>query len=519
LVDLPVPDSPSAEARAAYTSGLQAVRDASIIAAVQQFARASELDPMMAAAHLRAHIHGLHMTESEGHFQKALDLRARLDARDQALLDALVPAFSWRPPSFAETGRRLDALAAASPRDLEIAFIAATFEGDVQKRAARLEAVAALDPHFAAPVWYMANDLFDTDADDRAATRAMAERCIERAPSASCHNILVYIDDDEGRCAEMEAAAQQAIAIAGPNWRAYDVLARAVYANGAKLDAARAALEQKWSVAPAATAEWTRLADEAQVAILTGDFATAEDRLLEFQKLEASDAHESEHERPTWGLVDLYEETGREARAAQVADEYLRKRAGWQPMGSWSPRPLFFAAAARGGLRTEAERHADLDAWLREWKTDPAYLPQRWIHGYAFPARTKDDAVAALAAAPDPVPRVAYHSSRRAGLDAVGRVYVLAGRAADGLPSLRAAAASCSALGAAIDHTHAELELGQALEATGDTAGACTAYGVVLARWGSAKPPSVSADIARARSRALPCGSGNDHGEARAGNR
>jgi hypothetical protein len=48
--------------------------------------------------------------------------------------------------------------------------------------------------------------------------------------------------------------------------------------------------------------------------------------------------------------------------------------------------------------------------------------------------------------------------------------------------------------------------LGEALEQTGDKAGACEAYGVVLDRWDHAKPRSVTVDKARARVKALGCG-------------
>ncbi|WP_438008269.1 hypothetical protein WME89_05915 [Sorangium sp. So ce321] len=47
--------------------------------------------------------------------------------------------------------------------------------------------------------------------------------------------------------------------------------------------------------------------------------------------------------------------------------------------------------------------------------------------------------------------------------------------------------------------------LGQALEQTGDTPGACAAYQSVIDRWGDAKPQSVTADSARARMKAIGC--------------
>jgi serine/threonine-protein kinase len=54
-------------------------------------------------------------------------------------------------------------------------------------------------------------------------------------------------------------------------------------------------------------------------------------------------------------------------------------------------------------------------------------------------------------------------------------------------------------------HTRALAHLGMAREATGDKDGACRAYASVLARWGSAKPRSVTADEVRAKARALDC--------------
>jgi serine/threonine-protein kinase len=52
---------------------------------------------------------------------------------------------------------------------------------------------------------------------------------------------------------------------------------------------------------------------------------------------------------------------------------------------------------------------------------------------------------------------------------------------------------------------HAVLDLGRALEQTGDTAGACAAYARVLAKWGTAKPRSITADAAREGVRRLRC--------------
>jgi hypothetical protein len=51
----------------------------------------------------------------------------------------------------------------------------------------------------------------------------------------------------------------------------------------------------------------------------------------------------------------------------------------------------------------------------------------------------------------------------------------------------------------------AHVQLGEALEKTGDAAGACSAYAVVLARWKDAKPRSISLEKAKERTQALMC--------------
>jgi len=82
---------------------------------------------------------------------------------------------------------------------------------------------------------------------------------------------------------------------------------------------------------------------------------------------------------------------------------------------------------------------------------------------------------------------------------------VRAGRPADALPRLEATARLCSA---EWNVMWGNLWLGKAREATGDKAGACAAYAVVLRRWGHATPRSVTADEARAHARRVGCAAG-----------
>ena len=88
---------------------------------------------------------------------------------------------------------------------------------------------------------------------------------------------------------------------------------------------------------------------------------------------------------------------------------------------------------------------------------------------------------------------------------AVGRTLFLGGRADEGLRWLERGAKTCRALELPVEHTRAHLWLGMAREAMGDKVGACAAYRVVQARWGKAKPRSVTADKAAERLRALSC--------------
>jgi serine/threonine-protein kinase len=130
------------------------------------------------------------------------------------------------------------------------------------------------------------------------------------------------------------------------------------------------------------------------------------------------------------------------------------------------------------------------------------------LSSYAHGVETPEEAREALALFPNVAPPRAL-AAKDFSLAMLGKLYVLAGRAEEAVPYLQRTVASCFALLAPFVHTRANYHLGRALEATGDTAGACSAYGNVLARWGGAKPESVTASKARGRSRELRCAAGS----------
>jgi serine/threonine-protein kinase len=152
-------------------------------------------------------------------------------------------------------------------------------------------------------------------------------------------------------------------------------------------------------------------------------------------------------------------------------------------------------------------------AWIDKRLAAGAPRGLVWDYAYAAPALSRAEADAALAALGELGPPTSmitpalYSPALGLGLpDAdIGRVQLLAGKVDDAVLSLKRAVASCTAFMAPVAHTRAMLDLGRALEQKGDTRGACEAYAKVLARWGRAKPKSVTADAARERARALGC--------------
>jgi len=124
------------------------------------------------------------------------------------------------------------------------------------------------------------------------------------------------------------------------------------------------------------------------------------------------------------------------------------------------------------------------------------------MHAYPPLAATAAEAREAIEARSGPLPP--YRPNTLAGAD-VGRTFLLAGRTGEAIALLEEATRSCRALEHPVLHTRAHDWLGQAREAGGDRPGACTAYAVVISRWGRAVPRSVTAEHARARMTALGC--------------
>ncbi len=506
----PLSAATSPAAAAAYIAATQAVRDASFVEATNAFERAALADPTMAAAHLRAAVYGnwLIGNEARRHARAALALRASLSEADRALLGAVEPLYLPPQPATSEAQERIDRLVAARPGDAELLFLSGLLFINRRPREEVLQIsrrITELDPGFAGAAWL--RGLVSELASDLEGARRAVDECLATSPAAaSCLRVRATIEDAEGDCAGLEADARRMVTMEERSYRAHDFLALALYARGRPLDAVREALAQKWKACPERSRSGLVSLDEARLAIATGDFATARRYAVDLDRMGQTGGTERDREAAALLLIDIDSELGDTAGAAHAADAYLR-RVAWSVSESIDddPRPRLYAAAVRGGLRAAAERDAALVEWLTLWQgqIQPLERARIWLEGYASPAETREEAQVAVAALTDygPIPRFILNGSTT---PAFAKVLALAGDSKAALPELRRATSSCHALAEPAVHLRSELLLGEALEATGDRAGACDAYETVIDHWGKAGRSKTAARAA-ARASALGC--------------
>ncbi len=525
VTELPSPRSSAPEAVASYRAFLGSFRDADWDAAMTSLERAVERDPSMAAAQLRlAYMRSLESID-EGlvrtTFKQAARNRSMLDERDAALLDALEPYLQRDPSDPLACEHRLEELRKRWPLDAELAYLLASVRFDRGDLAAALEAfdaALAIDPGFAM-AWSSKGGCLAYLGRLAEAREALAgaERTSQTGTEALWYR--AEIDEQEGRCADEESDVRTWLSRDPDDWYAYHWLGRALAAEGKPPDAVRAALEQKWARVDADKRGAREAIDRALLDMVAGDFTQAEKRLLAVEQSLALEPGAQAHAEPSALLLRIAEETGRSDRARAIADGFLARKDAWAAPHRvddvsifLDPVPEMLGALSRAGALSPAALEERRGEWLRAWsaKTGGPYKGFLWIAGWAVPTTTAQqagDALGALSeygAAPRFSPTVPASGY-------VGRVYRLAGRTGEAVEALRRAAATCTVLSEPVAHTRAWLDLGLALEAQGDGAGACAAYQVPIARWGRAKPRSVTAEQARGRAAALGCRNTEDY--------
>lgn len=518
LTDWPPPKTSSPEAATLYAEALQALRGAANSVFSAKLARAVALDPHFAAAHVRlALIDGV-FEQSRAHIAAANGARASLDDRDRRFL-ALAEAIFRDPSTFDPAMRAANELAEALPEDPEAQFWAAQTleafapEPDVIRL---LDRAVRLDPRFAGAEH--SRSRLALERGDPVAMLAAADRCLAIAPGAvACLRRRADVHAFRGQCREMEQDARQIIALEPSGQQGYGYLLTALAANGAPAEALReVAAKQAAAIGDAALAQLVTDQSAAQLALWTGDFTRAEASLRALAKDEASLTDETRH-TAEWQLIELYDEEGETAKAAAVGDEYLRRYPAWTHDGPSMGRAGALAALRRAGRLTDAQAAAQREAWLVEWRPSvPARLVNdAWYWFYAGWAETPAEAREALAALPVYTP-LPPDGTRPGTWGSEGRVHALAGDADRAVPLLRRAVAYCGetpggglpvTIDWIVDAVHDRFLLGEVLAAATppDKAGACAEDAAVLARWGAATPRSVTAESARARSKALGC--------------
>ena len=521
ITALPLPASTSAEAVESYREGIVGFHCGETRG--NPFERAAELDPGMGAAHLRVASGAMSgtMPNQREHFRKAEELRASLTERDRGLLDAVEPMVRRQPADWAEANRRIRALLERFPGDAELWYLLGSgtvnytdFETGIRYYTRALE----LDPGFAQG--YSSRAMAQAYLGRFDEARASLDQCLAIAPSAgACLSMLAHLQSVEGDCEGVESTARRMIAAdSHPAW-AYGELAGALAARGQPVSTVREAYRQLAKamgelkgLRPEEIEKKTVLAAWV-TQVFAGEFDAAEKTIQTYAKYVAPSVRQDEHGGLALGTAEVLEEEGRPEEAARAAMDFLDRRDAWEPNPgaedvalAYDATPSLLAVARRGGRLTRAEVEARRAPWLKTWTAHitPAAHNFLWPHAWARSVDSAEDARQALALQPrdEALPPFSPETPVAAY---VGRTFLLGGRVAEAIPWLEQGARSCDVLKFPVDRTRAQLWLGQAREAQGDTKGACAAYAIVLDRWGKARPRSVTADKARERVKALRC--------------
>jgi serine/threonine-protein kinase len=455
--------------------------------------QAVQVDPTFAGAYLRLTLLSQARPGNEERYRRmALTYEASLSPRDRALFEAL------DEPDEASIARRLDAYLARYPDD-DLAW---------PQRLARatdpeaiLEKALAARPGLPLLLAWKARVLESEEKRPEAARTL--DDCLAHSPRAvDCLAARVATRDRDGVCPEAEQDVRRWLDIQPDAPKARPLLAGLLAGRGAPIAAVREALgDPKASDITLAVAGAQVLlpmfeGDLVEVLRVSGDSAAS---------LPAS-ASEHDHFLVLTTIVLAFTEEGDLASAGRVAADYLAKRSAWVMGGSKAMCPPCDAAmqgaAARGGKvdpKVAAERIA---ADYQDAVSHETAAVVAWTMTYAYAAYTPAEARAAVAKLDEihDVPSSAYYNG------ASSRTAFLGGRAELARPLLEGLVRPCdSEFQSTMNWVRSHLYLGELDEQAGNEESACAHYGKVLARWGHAKPKSVTADEARAHAKKLGC--------------
>jgi eukaryotic-like serine/threonine-protein kinase len=464
-------------------------------------------DPDFAAAHLQLLLFETYycptnLAAARPHFMVAKRMKQTLGERDQELLDALEPTI-LDPPDLKEAAARMRALTERHPEEPQLWDALSAAENKLfhfEASADAAERATTVDPTEMLTVAFVA---WAQDIEPGRRERVLDE-CLRRSSTAEwCRMERAKERSQVGSCSMLEKEARSLTALipeapAGPEF-----LASALAGEGAPAEAVAVALADRRTKLPQATIARAEMLDRASLALWSGDFTAALQGLQQATQL---------HATPTVAMtqVEALWETGQRRAAADLAMDYIKKAAALPRFErpESDPMPHMLARAHAGGALPDADFAALREAWFGSWRArldDEAWRaagPVVWALAFSYPA-SPEDARAAVdrLASIGPPPPVANRQFW-ANDGPIGELLRVGERLDDAVPRLQAEAGRCT-----YDMTRVQAQLGlaQALETRGDHADACAGYAKVLERWGHAKPRSITADEARARSNALGC--------------
>jgi eukaryotic-like serine/threonine-protein kinase len=512
----PLPVSSSPEALSAYREGMERVRDAAWFDAADAFERAVSLDPAIGVAYLRLAIilATYDMASARERYRKAVLLRGTMAERDQGVLDAVEPIIQRSPPDHKEVAQRLLLLGVRYPGDPEIIDLRVLFRSHMSEGEVHALADRCLELDAAYVNCWQSKALAYAQAGRLSEALGALNRCIEIVPDAvDCRRDRAALYKASGRCVDEEEEASAWVATRAEAG-AYEHLAHARESLGRPAASVEEALRmavEAYRQDKHGAIDIPRI--QVQLAVSRGAFDTAAKLLDDADRALADDNTWQWQAWIAHQRVLLLEETGRPREAGGVANAFLARReallvSSTRPPSD-DPTPFFWRIAAREGLATRERFEAERASFLREW--DDAEAPTMrlgaWVAGYFKPALTPEEAREAREALPvEGTVKDPHIHPEVARLVAAGEG-ILEARIGDlraALPYLQSGISDCGVLEDTYRHMHVRLQIGRAREAVGDSAGACSAYREVLARWGASRA-SVTAREAAARAAKIGC--------------
>ncbi|WP_394835934.1 protein kinase [Pendulispora rubella] len=526
LLDLPMPVACNDEAKSSYRQGLVALHAANWEAAHVAFEKAASADPVCPEAQLRLAMAGeVHysIVKQREHFRQALSLREGLSERDRILLDATSHVVIPAPPDRMAKTRALEEGAKRFPLDAELLTLAGINQINYQKdtewpmRALEYaQRALAVDPESADAWQLQGQTLWRLRRYDEAI--ASLHRCVDVSPTAAdCLNDASTILTDSGKCQEAATELRKMLTRVPDSARGYNQLGHVLASAGAPRLEIEEALQHRWELLSSELRPIVRLHDLARLAALRGDFERAHALAIELAKTAETYSSLAAHQRVADFSFELAMETGQTKEAMAIAERYIVRREIW--MGSdgdmaqesqdnaFGLEPMMLGLLLRQRRLDAAEWSAKAQAW--EERTKSIMRPREsWAYRWSPTSDTPAEAVQNWGNRPTESGRL-YSLGPVYGVSPAqtfeGRIALMAGQPNVAVELLEASTRRCRDLGRPFVYTQGKLWLGLAKERAGDKAGACEAYGVVLQRWGNAKPRSKTADEARAHSDALGC--------------